>query len=365
MHVTILLHAGCDHKSSQRRILHYVPLLEQQGIHCDLLPFYGPPPRAFRHCGQTGGNSLASGISTRIKSLRQLTGQTDLLWIEQEALPHLPWMAENLLLPSDMPIVTDLGDTPFSNDSRHSKTGQIIRHSTLVMVGNSHIGTQAHEAGASWVEVMPPPVPLSDFTPTERSYADRKLRVGWIGTTDLWTSHAEKHFKSLEAFLGAHNAVARIIGARAGRSRCGQIDYHPRETDGEYRQISAMDIALAPLQDSQSEQGSCGYAVLRYMACGIPVIASPLGAQAEIIEHGVNGFLASTGEEWRKALSDLLENPALRQRIGTAGRTTVENLYTPDRLSPKMASLLTQAAGKKSRQEQEHRFENGPALLLK
>jgi glycosyltransferase involved in cell wall biosynthesis len=61
---------------------------------------------------------------------------------------------------------------------------------------------------------------------------------------------------------------------------------------------------------------------------GIPTIMSPVGVNTEIIEHGVNGFLAGTTEEWVNCLSALIEDEAMRKRLGEAALSTVEERYS-------------------------------------
>ncbi len=76
------------------------------------------------------------------------------------------------------------------------------------------------------------------------------------------------------------------------------------------------------------------------MACGIPVVASAVGVNKDIIEDGVNGFLASTEEDWFEKLRMLLSDPALREKVGLAGRRTVEERYSLDVNAPKMYQAL-------------------------
>jgi glycosyltransferase involved in cell wall biosynthesis len=64
------------------------------------------------------------------------------------------------------------------------------------------------------------------------------------------------------------------------------------------------------------------------MGIGIPAVMSPVGANLEIIEHGVNGYLPSTEDEWVDVLSNLIENKELREKIGNSGRQTVIDKYS-------------------------------------
>ena len=95
-----------------------------------------------------------------------------------------------------------------------------------------------------------------------------------------------------------------------------------------------------PLPDNPWERGKCGFKLIQYMACGLPVIASPVGVNSKIVEHGVNGFLAETQEEWEAALSTLIADSDLRQQMGKAGREKVEREYSLQVTGPKLVALL-------------------------
>jgi glycosyltransferase involved in cell wall biosynthesis len=110
--------------------------------------------------------------------------------------------------------------------------------------------------------------------------------------------------------------------------------------------LQAVDIGIMPLSDTPWARGKCGYKLIQYMACGLPVVASPVGVNAEIVEHGVNGFLATTEAEWSEALATLLRDPALRQRMGAAGRRKVEEHYSLQVWGPRVAALLLDVAEK-------------------
>ena len=90
-----------------------------------------------------------------------------------------------------------------------------------------------------------------------------------------------------------------------------------------------------PLHDTPFERGKCAYKLLQVMAAGKPVIASPVGANRQVVRHGVNGFLAETTEEWADALRKLAD-PDLRRRMGEEARKTVAEQYASavDRAAP-------------------------------
>jgi glycosyltransferase involved in cell wall biosynthesis len=59
-----------------------------------------------------------------------------------------------------------------------------------------------------------------------------------------------------------------------------------------------------------------------------------------MVRHGVNGFLAETPAEWAEAVGKLAADPALRRRLGSAGRQRVEQDYSVAAGAGKWAALL-------------------------
>jgi glycosyltransferase involved in cell wall biosynthesis len=98
-----------------------------------------------------------------------------------------------------------------------------------------------------------------------------------------------------------------------------------------------------PLTDSMFERGKCGYKLIQYMACGLPVVGSPVGVNSAIVEHGKSGFLAGTSEEWSRYLRTLCADKALREEQGKAGLARATALYSLDSATPKLVSIFTKA----------------------
>ena len=78
------------------------------------------------------------------------------------------------------------------------------------------------------------------------------------------------------------------------------------------------------------------------MACGLPVVASPVGINKKIVRHGENGFLAGNDREWIEAITMLEENPLLRKEMGLKGRELVEEKYALQVTAPKIVNIINQ-----------------------
>lgn len=96
------------------------------------------------------------------------------------------------------------------------------------------------------------------------------------------------------------------------------------------------DVILCP-QRVDVQPGKSNVKVTQAMSMGLPVIASPLRAYQEIIKHGDNGYIADTLADWGKAL-EALKDPAVRKRIGEAGRASVDT-YSIESVSKRWITM--------------------------
>jgi glycosyltransferase involved in cell wall biosynthesis len=95
--------------------------------------------------------------------------------------------------------------------------------------------------------------------------------------------------------------------------------------------LSECDIGLMPLPDDEFTRGKCGLKLIQYMAAGLPVVGSPVGANCEIISESEDGFLAGQPHEWAAALERLIISPELRRQFGCRGAAKVRSTYSLER----------------------------------
>ena len=132
----------------------------------------------------------------------------------------------------------------------------------------------------------------------------------------------------------------RIVSSRRPNLAC---DFEPWSLEKEVEQVQSMDIGLAPLADTPWERGKCGLKTLQYLACGIPVVGSPVGVQRKMIEQSGGGLLARTLEEWREKIKWLTDHPDEREAMGERGRAFVEATYSLREWAPRWVEQLLAA----------------------
>ena len=79
--------------------------------------------------------------------------------------------------------------------------------------------------------------------------------------------------------------------------------------------INTFDVGVMPLFDDEWARGKCAFKLIQYMSCGVPVVASPIGANLEVVSSTA-GFFASTSDEWISKVRRLRDDVELRKQHG-------------------------------------------------
>ncbi|MCJ7663484.1 MAG: glycosyltransferase family 4 protein, partial [Desulfobacterales bacterium] len=189
----------------------------------------------------------------------------------------------------------------------------------------------------SQVTVIPTVLDTERYSPKKDYRHQGKINIGWLGLAyNLpYVQKLKKTLQKLKKEIG--NFKFTVICSKAPEIDGVDIIFKSWSYDDEIEDIRNLDIGIMPLADDEWAKGKCGLKVLQYMACGVPVVASPVGVNNEIIKDGVNGFLATTDKEWLEKLSLLACNEELRRWVGQKGRETVEKNYSLKLWGPKLA----------------------------
>jgi glycosyltransferase involved in cell wall biosynthesis len=150
----------------------------------------------------------------------------------------------------------------------------------------------------------------------------------------------------LSDLIDERHVKVRIIGAGAAAARKAPpgFEFADWSEEREVADVQSMDIGIMPLPDEVWARGKSGYKLIQYLACAVPAVASPVGVNSQIVEHGRTGFLAETAEEWRSFLIRLIADPGLRARLGAAGRERAERDFSLKSQAPRLVSLLRSVA---------------------
>lgn len=353
MKLTILSRYTRLGASSRLRTMQYLPALRQAGFEVEVASFFDDTYLKSLYGGRRDKGRLTQFTMNRLAQCRQAQ-KSDVIWVEKEALPWFPWALERLALPLGVPIVSDFDDAVFHRYDQHRSTlvrgllghkiDRVMAHSALVTAGNTYLADRARLAGARRIEIVPTVVDSEAYQPAPAQHADGKLRIGWIGTPQTWEKYGLPRMPFFEAIAREHDIRFQLVGAQLAPGRQGHFDYVPWSEAGEVAAIQNMDIGIMPLMDDPWERGKNGYKLIQYMACGLPVVASPVGVNTEIVQSGINGLLAGSEQEWREALVALISDAKLRTSMGTAGRKRAVDTYSIQVQGRRVAGLLLDVA---------------------
>jgi glycosyltransferase involved in cell wall biosynthesis len=353
MKVLLLSRYGRAGASSRIRSYQYLPFLEAEGIHVTVSPLV--EDNYLHDLYSNSGRKVHSLFQAYFKRVGCLfkCRRFDLLWIEYELLPWMPHWAEKVLAAFGIPYLVDYDDAIFHRYDMHPrrlirlclgrKIDRVMQLASKVVVGNEYLAERAWQSGARKVGILPSVVDLNRYR-VEKGMRNKVFTVGWIGSPTT-APYLEAVTPAIEEFARDRDVRLVLVGSGKVRSNGGPVEVREWSEDREVGDIQSFDVGIMPLPNEPWALGKCGYKLVQYMACALPVVASPIGVNKEMVRNGWNGFLAEGKEEWVQALNILYGNPNQREEMGKAGRALVEEKFCLQVTAPRLRSLLTSAAG--------------------
>ena len=334
--------------SSRLRTFQYLPDWYQSDIDVTVIPLFEDEILSARYkIGRYGLLTIMQCFSKRIAAML-FRKNIDLIWIEKEALPWWPLWFELILL-RGTPFILDYDDATFHNYDKHrsalvrwiysSRLDKLMNRSSLVLGGSPYLVERAKKSGAKKIELLPTVIDLKRYPINKIKKSVSEIpRIVWIGSPST-AQYLNILHEPLKKLVAKKHFILRIIGADIHLPGV-PIELINWTEESEVSNIAECDIGIMPLRDSAWEKGKCGYKLIQYMACHLPVVASPVGVNTSIVENGINGYLANDAEEWVRALLQLIENKLLCEKMGAAGRLKVEAEYSLQVSSKKLINLI-------------------------
>lgn len=340
--------------SSRMRFFQFAELLSQKNINVTFQCLFSDQyiSRLYNE-GKRDFRDISSAYLHRSSAVRARGALAELLWIEKELMPFVPYFIERILIGSKR-YVLDFDDAVFHNYDMGStvkrklfgnKLKRLMRSSVAVVGGNAYLAAYARAAGARTVIQIPTAIDMRRYS--SRQWPERPpttLIVGWVGSpaTSKYLTYISDALRIAATKI---HLKLRVIGDRNVRIPGVEVECREWSELSEVSEIQQFDVGVMPLPDTPWERGKCGYKLIQYMGCGVPVIASPVGINREIIADGVNGFFAEDTAGWVRALRYCLINYSELRRMGTFGRNTVKAGYSLEAIAPKLVDALQTAVG--------------------
>ena len=290
---------------------------------------------------------LAAPFSRR--SLRSIKAG-DIAWILSFGVPVAKKPAvEEWLKSRSIQYLFHIMDDWFDFDFLREGTIARCKIADLVGVPTPQLAERVREiVPEANVAVFEEPIDLERLAPRPAEFLEEKPVVLWCGNP-----YNLAHFgESLEVLRSIRKEIdfsLRVVCGKRPPESFGQgldIDWKPFQHEKEGALISGSWLGIAPMSDTGHNRCKGAYKVKTYLAAGLPVVASPVGFQADLVREGDGiGFLPETPDEWEQVLMRLLQDRELCVAMGNKARSYAERRFSYPVVAPRWAEILRKHFG--------------------
>lgn len=332
------LTGGKNVASARFRVRQMIPALRDCGVHMrEFVPLVSkyPPDRKWLR-PFWGGAALAVRVPVVMA-----THHYDMVFFQRELISTF----STLEFLTRRPRVLDVDDAIFLRRGGRF-TERLARQCELIICGNDYLA----DSFIRWnrnVCIIPTAVDTRRYSPKTAQAEDEHNVIGWTGMSSNFKYLYQMEYALAEVLKARADVIFRIIADASPNFRSiadDRIEFIRWSPESEVRNVQTMTIGIMPLADSAWERGKCSYKMLQYMACGVPVVVSPVGMNSQVLSMGAVGIGASTQNEWVEALLGLLSDTKVRSNMGMNGRSIVEKHFSIDVIAPRLAQCLRDLA---------------------
>lgn len=262
----------------------------------------------------------------------------DVVYIHLWVTPFFTTFYEWIYCKLGKKIIYDIDDLVFlrENKSKSNKTAGIfksrkkpvylIKHAHHVITCTPYLDEFVRKYNSETTDISST-VDTDKYIPVNHYKNDHELILGWSGSIT-----SSRYFYELEEILKEisrrHQVKIMVMGNPSIRFDGVNMECMAWSEKIELPTLQKFDIGLYPMPNEEFALGKSGLKAIQYMALGIPTVATAMGANFRVIDHGVNGYLVNSREEWIEALESLIQSPELREKLGKKGREKIEKEFS-------------------------------------
>lgn len=344
--------------SSRYMLYDYVPYFKSAGFNCDIAPLLDDQYLHYILDSPTHTTSQKLRFYFHLSALfgqRLLTllhsKRYEAVLVDKELLPYLPFPIEKWFGRRLGRLILTYDEASYLPYKKHPikllrwllnhKIEHLITIAHHVIVWNNEIINHLQQY-TQHITQLGLGFDLQRYTPKSySSFTPKPLKIGWIGTPSGF-----KYLHLLDEVLiqlsQKHHFELVVVSSLPFVVEGVNVDNRPWSLPTEVADLMEMDIGVMPLPESEWASGKSGCKMLQYMAVATPAVVSPVGINAQVIQHGINGFVATTPAEWYNALDSLLTNASLRQQLGQTGRQYIERHHNQAQNAEKFIQIIQQ-----------------------
>jgi glycosyltransferase involved in cell wall biosynthesis len=325
--------------SSRLRSYQYFPFLISNSVDVTVSPLFNDNYLTNIYAGRKNIKDIFLSYFKRFLILFTLF-KYEVVLIEYELFPFLPAWGERLMKLFGVKYIVDYDDAIFHNydlsksflikNLLGNKIDIVMKLSNAVIVGNEYLEQRAIRSGSKRIYVIPTVIDTHNYHIND-THNKGSFMIGWIGSPSTF-----KYLLSLRNAIEKLNYNYNITIIHIGSNRLlnwplikeEQIDWTEQS---EINSIRRFDVGVMPLFDTKWEKGKCSFKLIQYMGCSLPVVASAIGMNKQVVTIN-NGFLVNSMEEWYIALERYILDKNLRLIHGKNGRRIVELNYSLEKM---------------------------------
>ena len=279
-----------------------------------------------------------AALLERLSYLRRLK-KNDITILQRELISTIPTIER--LLPGR--LLLDVDDAIFLNKKGYAAINA-AKACVGVVCGNIHLADYFSKYNKN-ISIIPTGVDIDRMVVKKtRTNSDCKKIIGWIGTA----SNLENFNHIIPYLVALLRERKNQVDFRIVTSHASAIPFELRQYSTfvkwypgiEFDEIPNWSLGLMPLIDSPWTRGKCSFKMLQYMSAGIPVVASPVGMNSDVLAKGKFGFGAVSGDDWYSAIEELINNESLNNKFGLEARHIVEENYSLEIVVDKWLEVL-------------------------
>jgi glycosyltransferase involved in cell wall biosynthesis len=333
--VLALTRYGALGASSRLRIMQYRSELAEQGIEVCINSLLNDEYVRQLYQGKRNKLLLIYCYLRRLIFLAYNTSRYDIVWIEKEIFPYLPAFFEKSFL-KKKPKIYDYDDAIFHNYDISSSTLKrfllsnkikiLVQNASLVLAGNQYIADYLNQSGVKILKV-PTSLKLDDYQARKSQRTYSNFTICWVGTPNTWEQCFVPFLKIFLELADKYAIQFVIIGTKGNGFSNEKFFFYDWSESNEVELIKSCHIGIMPLPDTPWMRGKSGYKLIQYMSCDLPVIASAVGENINLVQHGVDGFLVKNESDWERYILCIMENNELQLSLQRNARQKAEDSF--------------------------------------
>lgn len=354
MKILFLVPYPVGEAASQRfRFEQYFDLLRRNNIHFDVSPYLDKKSWDILYRRGHFLRKFAGIIRGKFRRIRDVLrmGRYDYIFIHREIFPVGPPVFEFIITKIlRKKVIFDFDDAIWiPNHSDHNRfmfflkrfknATTLIKWSYKISCGNEYLAHYSRQHNNN-VVYNPTTIDTENYHNRVRNNDSPHFVIGWTGShsTLQYLNELVPVLKNLEE---EYSFQLHVICDRSPDFHLNSLVWKKWKKETEIEDLLQFDVGLMPLTADKWSEGKCGFKALQYMALGIPALVSPVGVNTSIVDHGINGYICSSPEEWENTLAHLMTNRAHLKEISAATRQKIEKYYSVKSNSENFLNLFS------------------------